>query len=74
MVPRLSAITPNGAAYLNEADFGQSDFQQVFYGRNYDKLLAIKRKYDPNDTFYGQTAVGSEYWEIRQDGRLCKVT
>ncbi|KAI2780737.1 FAD binding domain-containing protein [Daldinia loculata] len=74
MVPRLSAITPNGAAYLNEADFGQSDFQQVFYGSNYDKLLAIKRKYDPNDTFYGQTAVGSEYWEIRQDGRLCKVT
>ncbi|KAI1660195.1 hypothetical protein F4813DRAFT_401160 [Daldinia decipiens] len=56
MVPILSAITPDGAAYLNEADFGQYNFQQVFYGNNDDKLLSIKRKYDPNDTFYDQTA------------------
>jgi hypothetical protein len=72
-IPALAELTPDGAAYLNEADFRQPDFQQVFYGANYEKLLAIKRKYDPNDMFYGLTAVGSEAWRIEYDGRLCKT-
>lgn len=73
LVPKLAELTPGGAAYLNEADFGQPEWQKVFYGANYNRLRSIKRKYDPLDTFYGLTAVGSEDWESRPDGRLCRA-
>jgi hypothetical protein len=74
LIPKLAALTPNGSCYLNEGDFLQPDWQQVFYGSNYDKLLAIKNKYDPNHMFYAVTAVGSEYWEPQpNDGRLCRA-
>jgi hypothetical protein len=72
--PALEAITPDGAAYLNEADFNQPNWQETFYGPNYDKLLSIKQKYDPDGIFWGKTAVGSEGWEMTPDGRLCEVS
>lgn len=71
LVPALAALTPNGSCYLNEGDFRQPDFQSVFYGDNYQKLNAIKDKYDPHHLFYAVTAVGSEYWVPQADGRLC---
>lgn len=58
---------------LNEADFRQPDFKSVFYGSHYDKLNAIKAKYDPEDRFYALTAVGSDRWAQQQDGRLCRT-
>lgn len=68
----LRDLTPNGGTYMNEADVYEVDFQKSFYGANYDRLLSIKKKYDPQGLFYATTAVGSEAW-IRQDnGRLCK--
>jgi hypothetical protein len=72
-LPKFKALTPNGAAYLNEGDFQEADFKTTFYGSHYNKLLSIKQKYDPNDIFYAKTAVGSDLWEQRQDGRLCRV-
>lgn len=72
-VPALEAITPNGAAYLNEADFNQPNWQKTFYGSNYPRLLSIKQRYDPDGIFWAKTAVGSEGWEVADDGRLCKV-
>lgn len=72
-IPRLAALTPNGACYLNEGDFLQPDFENVFYGENYDRLLSIKDRYDPNHMFYATTAVGSAYWAPQADGRLCKA-
>lgn len=73
LLPALENITPGGGAYLNEGDFRQPDFQDVFYGENYNILLAIKDKYDREGLFYGLTAVGSERWESQADGRLCHV-
>ncbi|KAI1089204.1 FAD-binding domain-containing protein [Rostrohypoxylon terebratum] len=70
-LPELEAITPNGGVYMNEADFQAPDFKTTFYGGNYKKLLAIKNKYDPDHIFYAKTAVGSDRWEQRIDGRLC---
>jgi hypothetical protein len=58
-------------AYLNEGDWNQPDCQNVFYGENYPRLLAIKDKYDPGHNFYGRTAVGSDRWGEDRDGRLC---
>ncbi|KAI0881334.1 FAD-binding domain-containing protein [Annulohypoxylon maeteangense] len=70
-LPELEALTPNGGVYMNEADFQAADFKTTFYGGNYEKLLAIKKKYDPDDIFYAKTAVGSDSWEQGVDGRLC---
>ncbi|KAL8906001.1 MAG: hypothetical protein Q9207_002286 [Kuettlingeria erythrocarpa] len=75
LIPLLTALTPNGGAYINEADFQQPDFQSVFYGSNYPILKATKNKYDPLDMLYAITAVGSEDWyeDQAQGGRLCPV-
>lgn len=73
LIPKLAGLTPNGSCYLNEGDFQQPDWKDVFYGSNYDKLEAIKNKYDPDHIFYAVTAVGSDYYEVHEDGRLCKV-
>ncbi|KAI1354026.1 hypothetical protein F5Y01DRAFT_302953 [Xylaria sp. FL0043] len=73
-LPLLERLTPKGAAYLNEADFQQPDFQRTIYGDNYERLRNIKRKYDPYDMFYARTAVGSEEWVEDEQGRLCKST
>lgn len=71
---RLNALVPDGLpSYVNEGNFRQPNWQQVFYGENYQQLLSIKDKYDPNSTFYGLTAVGSDRWEVQIDGRLCKT-
>ncbi|OTB16527.1 hypothetical protein K445DRAFT_316800 [Daldinia sp. EC12] len=71
--PALVKLTPGGAVYLNEADNNHPDWPDAFYGPNYSKLTAIKKMYDPDDIFWGPTAVGSETWEVATDGRLCKV-
>ncbi len=73
ITPRLEAATPGSGTYLNEANFKQANFQQQFYGSNYPRLLAIKKKYDPDNVFYAATAVGSEAFVIDDSGRLCKA-
>lgn len=73
LIPKLAELTPNGGAYLNEADFRDSDWKSNYYGVNYPRLEEIKNKYDPNHLFYAVTAVGSDYWEPQEDGRLCKA-
>jgi hypothetical protein len=75
LLPMLEALTPGGSAYMNECDFQQLDFQETLYGTNYERLLSIKDKYDPDQIFYAITAVGSERWyqDQRQGGRLCRA-
>ncbi|KAJ5607773.1 hypothetical protein N7537_004392 [Penicillium hordei] len=72
LMPTLEELTPGSGAYLNEADPNQIDWQQAFYGDNYDNLLTIKRKYDPDNRFYAFKAVGSDAWRVTDNGRLCK--
>ncbi|KAK4240145.1 hypothetical protein C8A03DRAFT_13478 [Achaetomium macrosporum] len=73
IMPRIEAVAPGSGAYMNEADFQQPGWQEVFFGSNYDKLLAIKNKYDPEGLFYARNAVGSERWSVANDGRMCQV-
>ncbi|RAL13378.1 FAD-dependent oxidoreductase [Aspergillus homomorphus CBS 101889] len=72
-VPMLEALTPDPGCYMNEADPQQPNWQEAFYGPNYNRLLAIKKQYDPQDTFYAPTAVGSDSWVQEADGRLCRA-
>ncbi|KAJ7446962.1 FAD-binding domain-containing protein [Mycena latifolia] len=70
-VPILEEITgPHAAAYSNEADLLEPNFQTTFFGPNYAKLSFIKKKYDPNDLFIVGAGVGSERWD---EWGLCQV-
>ncbi|KAJ6527291.1 FAD-binding domain-containing protein [Mycena vulgaris] len=53
---------PNAGAYSNEADLLETNSQTTFFGPNYAKLSAIKRRYDPRDLFIVGRGVGSEWW------------
>lgn len=73
IVPALEAVTPNSGSYLNEVDsWYKGDWKQNFYGENYDRLVEIKNKYDPDHLFYAYTGVGSDSWSADASGRLCK--
>lgn len=73
-------ISPGSGAYMSESDILEPNFQQAFYGSNYDRLYSLKQKYDPFGVLYARTAVGSEDWTVAsadglpdQNGRLCHV-
>ena len=70
---RLRSLSPDTGTYMNEADPDEPDFQKSFYGSNYDRLLEIKKKYDPNSMFYAKTGVGSDRWEVTSKSRLCQL-
>lgn len=72
--PMWREWSPDSGAYLNEGNPYTKDFQKTFYGDNYEKLLAIKRKYDPTETLYILSGVGTENWDYDLDtGKLCHV-
>ncbi|KAJ6497792.1 hypothetical protein C8R45DRAFT_984262 [Mycena sanguinolenta] len=47
-------------AYLNEADRNDPDWPHSFWGDNYERLLEMKRKFDPSGVFECPRCVGSE--------------
>lgn len=65
--PLTTTTKPQGDPY-------QPNWQQTFYGANYQHLRSIKAKYDPNDIFYATTAVGSDEWQVEAPGVLCRVS
>jgi len=74
------AVSPDAGSYLGESDREEVGFQRSFYGRNYERLLKIKRDVDPWDVLWAKTAVGSDAWEVRtrdvigdENGPLCRV-
>ncbi|KAH7333360.1 hypothetical protein BKA65DRAFT_43222 [Rhexocercosporidium sp. MPI-PUGE-AT-0058] len=77
---RWRDLSPGAGSYLGESDILEPNFQQSFYGSAYDRLLALKKKLDPKDVFFAQTAVGSERWKVvtanglpSGNGKLCRV-
>ncbi|KAI4160250.1 MAG: hypothetical protein L6R39_000245 [Caloplaca ligustica] len=67
-------LTPGGGAYMNEATFDNPNWKVDYFGKNYDKLLEIKKKYDPNFALWQHTSVGADvYWKVADDGRLCRL-
>lgn len=68
---QLKKLAPNSGAYMSEADQDNPDWKKDWYGANYDKLLSIKKKYDPKMFFYAAKAVGSDYWNLDKSGKMC---
>lgn len=80
LAQRLKDVSPGAGGYGNEGDLMDPEFQQSFFGSNYERLAEIKKKVDPRDVFWAPTAVGSERWYITgqkdyvtwQNGKLCR--
>ncbi|CAG8161342.1 unnamed protein product [Penicillium salamii] len=60
----LKKLSPGGGAYFNEAHYLEPEWQDVYFGTNYPKLLDVKNKYDPTHVFDCWRCVG---WRGEQD-------
>lgn len=69
----LRNMTPGGGAYVNEATYEPAYWKDDFYGPNYAKLLEVKKQHDSGFLLYGPAVVGSDYWTVASDGRLCRA-
>jgi FAD/FMN-containing dehydrogenase len=58
----LRKVVPEPAAYVSESNFFEKDWQRSYWGANYERLLAVKRQYDPEGLFFVHHGVGSEEW------------
>jgi FAD/FMN-containing dehydrogenase len=56
-----SRVATTGS-YVSETDFFEEKWQDSFWGSNYERLLSIKDKYDPEGLFFVHHGVGSESW------------
>ncbi|KAF6828789.1 isoamyl alcohol [Colletotrichum plurivorum] len=64
---------PGSGSYMNEANAFNSHFKEDFYGESYDRLLEVKRKYDPTESLFVLSGVGSDAWEYDlNSGKLCR--
>jgi hypothetical protein len=54
----FKALTPGGGCYMNEGDWLEENWQQTFFGSNYDRLLDVKKRYDPTGLFNCWKCVG----------------
>lgn len=59
---RFRVIEPETGSYSAEMNFHEQDWQGMAWGENYGRLLAIKKRYDPDGLFTGHHQVGSEVW------------
>jgi hypothetical protein len=66
----LLKVTKDPGSYVSESDFFERTWQQSFWGSNYPKLAAVKRKHDPGGLFFVHHGVGSEEWSADGFSRL----
>jgi FAD/FMN-containing dehydrogenase len=58
----LLKVAPDPGSYVSESDYFERSWQQSFWGANYPRLAAVKKKYDPTGLFFVHHGVGSEEW------------
>ncbi len=61
---------PNPGSYVSESDFFERPWQHSYWGSNYARLAAVKKKYDPAGLFFVHHGVGSEEWSADGFTRL----
>ncbi|KAJ0267575.1 hypothetical protein Brms1b_013703 [Colletotrichum noveboracense] len=85
----LRELAPDMGSYINEVSdpseledelliriqgsVYEKDWQQAYWGSNYERLLSIKKTVDPDDVFWCEPCVGNEGWEVVDEGRLCRI-
>lgn len=58
----LRKLISHPGSYVSESNYFNESWQQAFWGDNYQKLRAVKTKYDPDQLFFVRHGVGSELW------------
>jgi FAD/FMN-containing dehydrogenase len=58
----LRKVIPSISSYSAESNFFEKNWQRASWGSNYERLLNIKKKYDPDGLFFVYHGVGSEEW------------
>ena len=58
----LRAVVPGAGAYVSESNYFDRSWQKSYWGSNYPRLAAVKKKYDPAGLFFVHNGVGSEDW------------
>jgi FAD/FMN-containing dehydrogenase len=53
-------LTPGGGTYVNEASPWTTNWREAWWGDNYPRLLAVKKKYDPEGILSCWKCVGFE--------------
>jgi Berberine and berberine like len=66
----LLRVAPGAGSYVSESDYFERDWQRSFWGSNYPRLAALKKKYDPTGLFFVHHRVGSEEWSANGFTRL----
>ncbi|WP_197681333.1 FAD-dependent oxidoreductase [Afipia sp. GAS231] len=69
-INELRKIVPDAGSYVAESSFFESEWQNSYWGPHYPRLLAIKKKYDPDGLFFVHHGVGSEAWSADGFTRL----
>jgi FAD/FMN-containing dehydrogenase len=66
----LLAVAPDAGSYLSESNFFDPNWKATYWGSNFDRLAAIKKRYDPEGLFFTHHGVGSDEWSVDGFTRL----
>jgi len=66
----LRRIAPLAGSYVSESNYFNSQWSRAFWGEHYQRLRAVKAKYDPDGLFFVHHGVGSEDWSADGFTRL----
>lgn len=55
----IKAHVPAEGSYVSESDYFEANWQEAFWGANYDRLRAAKIAYDPDNLFQVHHGVGA---------------
>lgn len=66
----LRKVVPDAGSYVSESNYFNAGWRQAFWGSNYPRLRAVKKRYDPEGLFFTHHGVGSEDWSADGFRRL----
>jgi hypothetical protein len=67
---QLYRVAPGAGSYVSESNYFEPSWQRSYWGKHYERLRAVKTKYDPAGLFFVHHGVGSEDWSADGFTRL----
>ena len=58
----LRKLVPEAGSYVSESDYFLNNWEAAFWGSNHARLVAAKKRYDPDGLFTVHHGVGSKRW------------